>query len=568
MGSNDRFGGLFGISSQEGNPMRIHAPMLAAALAAAAGSSGAQDHQLVIGRVGIEAGDLKKSGIGYNGRSPGPVLRFREGEEAVIRVTNTLDETTSIHWHGFILPYDQDGVEGHGFDGIRPGETFTYRFPMRQAGTYWYHSHSLLQEADGAYGAIVVEPRTPDPFRYDRDYVVLLNDAHPHAARRIMRNLKMSPDYYNRQQRTLTDLIADSRAHGLGTALADRSEWGEMRMMPTDIEDVQGYTALVNGRSADDPWTGLFRPGERVRLRFVNGSAMSFFDVRIPGLTMTVVQADGNNVQPVEVDEFRIAVGETYDVVVTPTEARPYSVLAESVARTTMARAVLAPREGMAPEPLPALRTPPLLTMADMGMAHGDHSDHGAMAKSDGPPPPFDPFYAFGSGLTPVAYNGGRFLSYADLVAHTPRYPFRAPDREITVRLTGNMERYVWSLDGVKHEDSEPLRLRLGERVRITFVNETMMTHPMHIHGLWSLVDNGSGPGMPAKHVLAVAPGAMASIEVEADEPGMWLLHCHLAYHMKAGMMRQIIVEAADAPQQASVPRPGHAGHGAMRHGG
>ena len=233
--------------------MRIHAPILAAALAAIAGASGAQDHELVIGRVGIEAGDLSKSGIGYNGQSPGPVLRFREGEDAVIRVTNTLDETTSIHWHGFILPYDQDGVEGHGFDGIAPGKTFTYRFPLRQAGTYWYHSHSLLQEADGAYGAIIVEPKTPDPFAYDRDYVVLLNDAHPHAARRILRNLKMSPDYYNRQQRTLMDLFADSREHGLGTALADRSEWGEMRMMPTDIEDVQGYTALVNGPRADDP---------------------------------------------------------------------------------------------------------------------------------------------------------------------------------------------------------------------------------------------------------------------------------------------------------------------------
>jgi L-ascorbate oxidase len=271
-------------------------------------------------------------------------------------------------------------------------------------------------------------------------------------------------------------------------------------------------------------------------------------------------------VQPVEVDEFRIVVGETYDVIVTPKENRAYSILAESVARTAMARATLAPREGMAPEPLPPLRAPPLLSMADMGMAHGDHSNHGAMAKSDGPPPPSDPFYAFGSGLTPVAYNGGVFLSYADLVAHTPRYAFRAADREITVRLTGNMERYVWSLDGVKHEDSEPMRLTLGERVRITFVNETMMTHPMHLHGLWSLLDNGAGPDMPAKHVVAVAPGATASIEVEADEPGLWLLHCHLAYHMKAGMMRQVIVEDPSAPPRAATA--GRPGHGTMRHGG
>jgi L-ascorbate oxidase len=526
---------------------------LATALLAAGGAAAEiAEHRLTVDRVRIETGELDKAGIGYNGLSPGPILRFREGEEAVIHVTNNLSETTSIHWHGFVLPYGQDGVPGHGFDGIQPGETYTYRFPIKQSGTYWYHSHSGGQEADGAYGAIIVEPKVPEPFAFDRDYVILLNDAHPHGSSRIMRNLKMSPDYYNRQQRTLMDLIADAGEVGLGTALADRGEWGEMRMMPTDIEDVQGYVPLINGMSPEENWTGLFRPGERVRLRFVNGSAMSFYDVRIPDLTMTVVQADGNDVEPVEVDEFRIVVGETYDVIVTPTEDRAYSILAESVARTAMARATLAPREGMA-EPMPSLREPPLLAMADMGMS-GDHADHGAMAKADpdAPPPPSDPFYAFGSGLTPVAWNGGRFLSYADLVARTPLYPFRAPDREIEIRLTGNMERYVWSLDGVKHDDSEPLRLRLGERVRITFVNETMMTHPMHVHGLWMLLDNGSGDFMPAKHVVAVAPGATASVEIEADEPGLWLVHCHLAYHMKAGMMRQIVVEEADAPLTAA----------------
>ena len=542
--------------------------LAAALLLVAAGAAGASEIRLSVTQSTIDTGDFRKTALGYDGQSPGPILRFREGEEAVIHVTNTLSETTSIHWHGFILPYDQDGVPGHGFDGIAPGETFTYRFPMRQAGTYWYHSHSGSQEADGAYGAIVVEPRAPEPFAYDREHVILLNDAHPHPSSRILRNLKMSPDYYNRQQRTLGDLIGDARDHGLAAALKDRADWGEMRMMPTDIEDVQGYAPLINGLSPEQNWTGLFAPGERVRLRVVNGSAMSFFDVRVPGLTMTVVQADGNDVQPVEVDEFRIGVGETYDVIVTPTEDRVYSILAESVARTTMGRATLAPREGMAPEPLPPLRDSPRLTMADMGMAHGDHSDHGSMAASDGPPPAFEPFYAFGSGLTPTAWNGGKFLSYADLVAHRPLFPFRAPDREITVRLTGNMERYLWSLDGVKYADSEPLRLRLGERVRITFVNETMMTHPMHIHGLWMLLDNGSGADMPAKHVVAVAPGATASVEVEVDQPGLWLLHCHLAYHMKAGMMRQIVVEDADAPVQATAPQGGRPGHGGMRHGG
>ena len=536
---------------------------LSFALALAASGAAAGEIDLSVDRVTIRAGGLEKAGIGYNGMSPGPVLRFTEGEEAAIRVTNNLDHRTSIHWHGLILPYDMDGVIGHGFHGVAPGETFTYRFPMRQAGTYWYHSHVHGQEADGAYGAIVVAPKEPEPYAYDRDYVVLLNDQHPHAADRQFRNLKMSPDYYNRQQRTLGDLLSDAREHGPAAALKDRSDWGEMRMMPTDIEDVQGFTPLLNGMSPEENWTGLFRPGETVRLRFVNASAMTFWDVRIPGLTMKVVQADGNDVQPVEADELRIVVGESFDVLVTPTEDRAYSILAESVARSAMARGTLAPREGMA-EAMPPLREPPRLAMADMGMAHGDHSGHGSMG-AGGEPPPFDPFYAFGSGLTPVAWNGGRFLSYADLVALKPRYDFRAADREITVRLTGNMERYVWSLDGVKYEDSEPMRLKLGERVRITFVNETMMAHPMHIHGLWSLLDNGSGPDMPAKHVVAVAPGASATIEVEADELGLWLLHCHLAHHMRAGMMRQIIVEADYDPATAGAAP---ATHGGMAHHG
>jgi FtsP/CotA-like multicopper oxidase with cupredoxin domain len=542
-----------------------HACLAAAlALAATAASPQAAEHRLTVDRVTIETPAFSKTGIGFSGQSPGPVLRFREGEEAVIHVTNRLSERTTIHWHGFILPYDQDGVIGHGFDGIAPGETHTFRFPMRQAGTYWYHSHAGAQEADGAYGAIIVEPRAPEPFAWDRDHVILLNDAHPHQALRVLRNLKMSADYYNRQQRTLGDLVRDAGRDGIAPAIADRRDWGEMRMMPTDIEDVQGYVPLINGLSAEQNWTGLFRPGERVRLRIVNGSAMSFFDIRIPGLTMTVVQADGNDVEPVVVDELRIFVGETYDVIVTPAGDRAYSILAESVARTAMARATLAPREGMA-EPMPALRTPPRLTMADMGMAHGDHSNHASMARPSAEPMPFDPFYAFGSGLTPVAWNGGKILSYADLAGLAPKYPFRAPDREITVRLTGNMERYVWSLDGVKHEDSAPMRLRLGERVRVTFVNETMMMHPMHVHGLWMLLDNGTGALMPAKHVVGVAPGATVSVEIEADVAGKWLLHCHLAYHMKAGMMRQILVEDGDVP--ASAP-DSHRMHGGMHHEG
>lgn len=556
--------------------------VVAALSAAAPALAGTYD--LTVDRVKIDTGAFVKTGVGFNGASPGPVLRFREGEEVTINVTNNLGEDTSIHWHGLILPYQMDGVPTISYEGIAPGETFTYRFPVVQAGTYWYHSHSGFQEPDGAYGAIVIEPEGREPFRYDRDYVVQLADKHPHSGHRIMRNLKMMPDYYNREQRTLFDFLDDVGDKGLGATLSERGDWGEMRMMPTDIEDVQGFTALINGKGPKQNWTGLFEPGERVRLRFINSSAMSYFDIRIPGLQMTVVQADGNNVQPVKVDELRIAVAETYDVIVRPTEARAYTIFAESMGRTAYARGTLAPAEGMVAE-VPEMREPPLLTMADMGMAHGDMAgmDHGSMAgmtpeagagashvMADGTTmagmehgsmagmdhsamamgQQADPFYAPGSGLAPKAANGGKVLSYADLKAQKPLYEEREPTREIELRLTGNMERYIWSINGVKYADAEPLRLKYGERVRFKFVNETMMTHPMHLHGMWSILDNGSGKRNPIKHVVSVAPGTTLYMETEVDAPGEWAFHCHLAYHARAGMFRKVIVEGG--PQTAS----------------
>jgi len=556
------------------------------ALASVAGGSAlAGAYDLTVDRVKIDTGDFTRTGIGYNGASPGPVLRFKEGEDVVISVTNNLSESTSIHWHGLILPFEQDGVPGVSYPGIEPGETFTYRFPIVQSGTYWFHSHSGFQEPDGAYGAIVIEPKEREPFRYDRDYVVQLAEAHPHRGHRIMRNLKMMPDYYNRQQRTLLNFLGDSSEKGIGAALSDRADWGGMRMMPTDIEDLQGYTPLINGKGPEQNWTELFAPGERIRLRFINSSAMTYFDIRIPGLKMTVVQADGQNVQPVTVDELRIAVAETYDVIVRPTEDRAYSILAESMGRTAMARGTLAPREGMADE-IPELRPAPILTMADMGMAHGEHGgmDHGAMQGAahtmpDGTVMPGmdhgamagmdhsahggvgaaagDGFYAPGSGLAPEAANGGKFLSYADLKAQKPLYEDREPTREIELRLTGNMERYIWSINGVKRQDSEPIRLRYGERVRFKFVNETMMTHPMHLHGMWSILDNGNGAWNPAKHVISVSPGTTVYMETEVDAPGRWVFHCHLSYHMDAGMMREVVVEGGPEMQPAKLAATG-----------
>lgn len=566
----------------------------------------AGEYNLTVDRVEIDTGDFVKEGIGYNGSSPGPVMRFKEGEEVTINVTNNLDEMTSIHWHGIILPFDQDGVPGISYPGIKPGETFTYNFPIKQSGTFWFHSHSGFQEPDGAYGAIVIEPEGREPFRYDRDYVVQLTDKHPHSGDRIMRNLKMMPDYYNRKQQTVGEFFSDVSENGLMNTVKDRMAWGDMRMMKADVEDLQGFTGLINGKGPEQNWTGLFEAGDRIRLRFINSSAMTYFDVRIPSVEMTVVQADGNNVQPVNVDEFRIGVAESYDVIVHLKDEQAYTIFAESMGRSGYARGTLAPEKGMEAA-VPDLREPARLTMADMGgmpgMDHGsmmengesgamdhdsmkgsdgmsdmdhsgmtgestkasmnqsdmkgmdhanmknmDHSgmegmDHGSMMQSD--EGVSDPFYAQGSGLTPTAANGGKFLSYADLKAQKPLYEDREPTREIELRLTGNMERYTWSINGVKYEDADPIRLQYGERVRFKFVNGTMMTHPMHLHGMWSILDVGADQWNPVKHTVNVQPGTTVYMETEVDAPGQWAFHCHLSYHAAAGMFRKVVVEGA-----------------------
>jgi len=567
----------------------------------------AGEYNLTVDRVQIDTGDFVKEGIGYNGASPGPVLRFKEGEEVSINVTNNLNEMTSIHWHGMILPFTQDGVPGISFPGIEPGETFTYEFPITQSGTYWFHSHSGFQEPDGAYGAIVIEPEGREPFRYDRDYVVQLTDKHPHSGDRIMRNLKIMPDYYNREQQTVGDFFSEASKNGLMATIKDRMAWGDMRMMKADVEDLQGFTGLINGKGPDQNWTGIFEPGERIRLRFINSSAMTYFDIRIPGLEMTVVQADGNNVQPVTVDEFRIGVAETYDVIVRPKEEQAYTIFAESMGRSGYARGTLAPEAGMVAA-VPELREAARLTMADMadmggmegmegmdhssmagmggmkGMDHSgmkgmegmDHSkmagmdqsdmkgmDHSAMGQSSmaSAGGASDPFYAAGSGLVPTAANGGKFLSYSDLRAQKPLYDEREPTREIELKLTGNMERYTWSINGVKYEDADPIRLQYGERVRFKFVNTTMMTHPMHLHGMWSMLDVGAGQLNPVKHTISVQPGTTVYMETEVDEPGQWAFHCHLSYHAAAGMFRKVIVEGGpDSTQAASGDQPGDVG--------
>ena len=508
---------------------------------------------LEIGEVPINITGRPGTAVGINGLVPAPILRWREGETVSIAVTNRLREHTSIHWHGVRVPSAMDGVPGMSFPGIAPGATFIYRFPVTQAGTYWYHGHSGFQEQIGLYGAIVIEPRAGYTMPFDRDYVVLLSDWSDDSPASIVSNLKFQSDYYNFGQRTAGTFAADTRRQGIAATLADRLAWGRMRMSPADILDVNGstYTYLINGQPPDANWTALYRPGERVRLRFINGSAMSIFDVRIPGLALTVVQADGNDVAPVTVDEFRIGAGETYDVIVRPDAGGAYAIFAQAMDRSGFARGTLAPRPGMS-APVPAMDRRPLRTMADMGMAGmamGETMDHGSAGH--GVPAPSGigvdntaPMPAArqdepGTGLED---NGRRVLTYADLRALRPGGDSRAASREIVLHLTGNMQRFIWGFDGEKASDAPSINLRRGERVRIVLINDTMMEHPTHLHGLWSELENGQVAPRPLKHTILVKPGERLAFLVTADEPGRWAFHCHLLYHMQLGMIREVRV--------------------------
>ena len=604
-----------------------------------------------------------------NGSIPGPTLRMREGETVTFNVANRLSETTSIHWHGILLPNGMDGVPGLTFAGIRPGETFVYRFPIKQAGTYWYHSHSGMQEQTGLYGPLILEPRGPEPYRYDRDYVVMLSDWTDEDPMRVVSNLKQQSDYYNFGQRTLGTFINDAKRDGLAATVDDRLMWGNMRMNPTDIMDVSGatYTFLMNGKAPAANWTGLFDPGQRVRLRFINGAAMSTFDVRIPGLEMTVVAADGSDVDPVPVEEFRIGVAETYDVIVRPTQSA-YTIFAQAQDRSGYARGTLATREGLAAA-VPPMDPRPMRTMTDMGMggmAHGgmgmqkmndtpkpsgsagmsgmdhskmpgmsqpgvsgtdnskmpgtsqpgmsgmdnskmpgmsqpgmsgmdnskmpgtpqpgtsgmDHSkmpgmsqpgmsgmDHSKMpaatlpsaggiptTNADGVDPktlsgkpsvdnvamePKNRLAEAGDGLDG---NGRRTLTYAQLRSVRPTTHGGPPTRAIEFHLTGNMQRWIWGFNGKKFSEAGPITVRLGERIRFVLINDSMMEHPIHLHGYFFEIENNQGNRLPLKHTINVKPGERMSFLFTADVPGHWAFHCHLLYHMEMGMFRTILV--------------------------
>ena len=524
------------------------------------------EFDLRIGQTRVNVTGRERVALTINGSLPGPLLRWREGDTVTLRVSNALDDDTSIHWHGILLPANMDGVPGLSFDGIRPGATYPYRFRVRQAGTYWYHSHAGFQEQRGVYGPLVIVPREPEPFRCDREHVVMLTDWTDEDPRHVFGRLKKQSDYYNIRQRTLGDLVRDAKRDGLGATLAERRAWAAMRMNPTDLADVGGstYTYLMNGQPPAANWTGLFTPGERVRLRLINGSAMSYFDVRIPGVKLTVVAADGQPVRPVTVDELRIAVAETYDVIVEPTGAEAFTIMAQAMDRTGFAAGTLATRAGLRAE-VPAPDPRQVLTMADMGHAHEpNNADHGAAAQdphaghtghgavthplSESRNPLVDMQTAAprarlddpGIGLRD---NGRRVLTYDDLSSAFEDPDGREPSRTIELHLTGHMERFAWSFDGVRFADAAPLRLTYGERVRLVLVNDTMMTHPIHLHGMWSDLEDEQGRFKVRKHTIDMPPGSRRSYRVTADALGRWAYHCHLLFHMEAGMFREVRVE-------------------------
>ena len=531
-----------------------------------------------------------------NGSVPAPILRWREGERVTLRVKNNLAVDSSIHWHGLILPTEMDGVPGLSFDGIKPGKTFEYQFDVNQSGTYWYHSHSGFQEQTGLYGAIIIDPKEPDPVSYDREYVVMLSDWSDEDPEAIYAKLKKLSHYYNFRERTVGDLWQDIKDKGVTQTWNERDMWNQMRMSETDISDVTGYTYtyLMNGVTPDEGWIGLFKRGEKVRLRFINGSAMTIFDVRIPGLKMTVVAADGQNIEPVTIDEFRIGVAETYDVLVEPSDDSAYTVFAQSIDRTGFTCGTLTPDIGMTAS-IPNMDIAPTLGHRDMGMGMAsmpetsetsavDHSQHQMSTaktisdkktdhKSHDSLPEVLGKAGFGStreithvsneagpqvdmraispqsGLTDPGIGlrnhlqkyGRKVLTYADIKNLYPTSDPREPTREIELHLTGNMSRYMWSINGVKFADADPIQLRYGERVRITLVNDTMMSHPMHLHGMWSELETGEPSHIPRKHTVIVQPGSKISYLVTADARGQWAYHCHLIFHM-AGMFRQVTV--------------------------
>jgi len=516
---------------------------------------------LTIGRTSVNLTGTPAMATTVNGQISGPTLHFKEGDTVTISVYNSLNVDTSIHWHGLILPPAMDGVPGISFDGIKPKETFTYTITLKQSGTYWYHSHSGYQEQEGVYGAIVIHPKKKDPYAYDRDYVLMLSDWSDEKPESIYRKLKVMGNYYNFKQRTVGDFFSEVKEKGFLNAFKSRKMWNEMSMSDRDLSDVTGYTYtyLMNGNNPATQFKALFKKGEKIRLRFINASAMTFFDVRIPNLKMTIVAADGNNVKPVSVDEFRIGVAETYDVIVEPKGSEAYAIFAQSLDRSGYALGSLT-RHSQKLATAPKMDAVGVLTHADMGMKMGKMKGMNMSGREKKMPMKkkipitkleeargvqttmraMSPQYRLSDPGVGLRKNGRKVLTYADLKSLDGLVDTKYPNREIILHLTGNMERYMWSINGIKYADAKPLEFHYGERLRVTYINDTMMNHPMHLHGMWSDLETGDNQ-LVRKHTIIVQPGSKISMQVTVDAKGEWAYHCHLLYHM-GGMFRKVVV--------------------------
>ena len=534
----------------------------------------ARTYELNISRQAEKIENRDRDSVVVNGQSPAPLLKFKEGEEVTLKVTNQLDTDSSIHWHGLILPYDMDGVPDISFKGIPPGTTFTYQFKVQQTGTYWYHGHSGFQEQEGLLGPILIEPKDAPIIEGQKSFPIVLSDWTDEDPDRIYAKLKAQPDYYNYSRVTWSSFLDQVHKDGFVEALKENLAWGQMRMNQTDLSDVSGstYTYLINGSPSSSPWKGLVKPGEPVKLHFINASAMTYFDVSVPGLDMTVIEADGQAIKPIQASRLRIAVAETYTVIVTPKPGIAYAIFAESLDRSGFALASLTPRADLLPEIPP--RTPPQYLTVEEVMSSHDMAGMGnrevikkypeektPMTNMEGMPMDHASM-GHGPEMTSMAGMDHTGMSehamgtmpgmeakpidlpdYSSLTSATDRNERKDYDREIKIRLTGNMVRYIWSIDDVVYEKAEPIRLKLGERIKLTYKNETMMNHPMHLHGMWQDIDVGKGGSNPRKHVINVKPGETRSVYVNVDAPGQWAFHCHLVYHMAAGMFRKVIVE-------------------------
>ena len=485
--------------------------------------------------------------LAVGGQIPAPTIEATVGDTLRVTFHNKLEEDSSVHWHGVLLPHDQDGVPWLNTQPIGPGASFTYEYKVRHAGTYWYHSHSGLQEQRGIYGALVFHPRRPT-LAAERDYVVVFSDWTDENPEQVLRNLKKDGDYYARQKDSVQswdEALAQGRE-----AVNNRLRGAWIRMGTMDLSDV-GYNLFLSNGSREP--TLAAEAGERARLRLINASASSYLNVEFAGGPMTLIAADGIDVEPQKVKRLRMAVAETYDVLVHIPERRAYALRATSEDGTGHSDAFIGAGERM---PAPDLPKPNLYLMS-----HGGHGSHGAGGPGD------ERSEHHHHRMDHAAHGAGgprdeiiEYLTdYSPLRAKTSTaLPAGAPVRKVHLKLTGNMERYIWSFNNKPLSQANSLLIRKGENVRFILDNETMMNHPLHLHGHFFRVLNGQGDYSPLKHTVNVAALSRTVIEFQANEEKDWFFHCHNLYHMRAGMARVVSYEDSSIIDRATIKKMAH----------